>query len=228
MQIGIVDDGLGFVPALAKLRQAVSAEFVCLVCGEHFPLGNQSGALLMSVGTQAVRKLRQMGCDAVVFSSVALSSRCFKAFSSLPDVRVFGCEPPVLHGLTYTASNVLLVGDPFALRNQTLGGVLTVPMPQFAQLAEEGNERSIVEYVSELCEPFGGQFDCIALANSAMNLYKHCFARVFPGVKLFDSLEGVARRIRKTYKKQPREEGSFRVIDLDGNDIREKYTFFID
>lgn len=226
LSIGIIDDGVGFAPTLNKLKQTVSAEFTCVVCGEAFPLGEKNAQTLLSVGSKAVQLCEKRGCKAVVISSVALSRliRPLSAFS----VDIYGCDAPLMHGLTYTASGVLAVGDSFALRNQSLAGIISVPMPQFPVLAEAGNEREIVSYISSLCEPLTGQFDCIAFANSSMNLYKHCFARVFPNVRLFDSLEGVARRIRKNYKKFPREDSSVTVVNLDGTVATEKYTIFID
>ncbi len=226
LRLGIIDDGVGFVPTLIKMQQVVSAEFICVVCDGYFPLGDRSPAELMTAGSRAVRLLADLGCDAAIFSSVSLSSRCCKALSASSPVTLFGCDAPVLHASTYTASHVLLVGDAFALRNQTLPGLIVLPMPQFPLLAEEGNDRNIVRYISDMCECHSGNFDCIALADSSMNMYKHCFARVFPNVKIFDSLEGVARRIRKTYRKYPREDSVTRVIDLDGNDLSEKYAFF--
>ncbi len=226
LSIGIIDDGVGFAPTFNKLRQTVSAEFTCIICDEAFPLGEQNASRLISIGNKAVQLCKQLGCNAAVLSSVALS-RMLKPLSAA-SVDLYGCDAPVMHGLTYTASNVLLVGDSFALRNQSLTGVIPVAMPQFPFFAEADDERAIIKYISEKCEPHTGQFDCIAFANSSMNLYKHCFARVFPNVKLFDSLEGVARRIRKNYKKYPRDDSTGRVINLDGVDISEKYAIFID
>lgn len=227
LSVGIVDDGVGFVPTLAKLRQVVSANFVCLVEEKELPLGCKNSKQLMDIGATAVGKLSDMGCQAIVLSSVALTSRCLKSFADSA-LDVFGCDAPVLHATTYTASKVLVAGDPFAVRAQTLPDIIKVEMPDFPQLAQSQNERIIVRYISDMCEKYAGQFDCIALANSSMNFYKHSFSRVFPNVKIFDSLEGVARRIRKKYKKTPKEEGVCTVIDADGNSLEEKYRFFLE
>lgn len=229
LTIGIVDDGIGFVPTLAKLKQVVSAHFICMVAADHFPLGNCNSKQLITIGSNALGKLAELGSDAVVFSSVALSSRCLKPLSqSNPDLALFGCDAPVMHASTYTASRVLVVGDSYAVRSLTLSGVIPIAMPEFPILAEVGDERDIVSYVSACCEQFYGQFDCIALANSSMNMYKHCFSRVFPNVQIFDSLEGVARRIRKKYRKLLRDDSLVTVIDAEGNQINEKYSIFID
>lgn len=229
LTIGIIDDGVGALSTLTKLKQVVSARFICLIDSNSFPLGNKNARQLMTVGNKAVAELVKLGCDAVVFSSVSLSSRCLKPLTnSCADISIFGCDAPVMHASTYTASRVLVVGDAYAVRSQTLSSVISVAMPDFPALAEVGDERTIVCYISDCCESYYGQFDCIALANSSMNMYKHCFSRVFPNVQIFDSLEGVARRIRKKYKKFPKDESSVTVIDLDGNEINEKYGFFID
>ena len=229
LTVGLIDDGIGFVPTLNKLKQSVSAHFVCMVANEHFPLGNCNGKTLITVGSSALSKLTELGCDAVVFSSVALSSRCFKPLSlSNPELTIFGCDAPVMHASTYTASRVLVVGDSYAVKSQTLAGVIPVAMPDFPLLAEVGDERDIVRYISESCEQLYGQFDCIALANSSMNMYKHCFSRVFPNVQIFDSLEGVARRLRKKYRKLGKEDSFVTVIDASGAEIGEKYSIFLD
>ena len=228
LTIGIVDDGIGAYPTLNKLRQVVTANFICMICDTHFPLGNCNGAQLIKIGSAALNKLAEMGCDAVVFSSVSLSSRCFKPLSGSSPVDLFGCDAPVMHASTYTASNVLVVGDRFVARAQSLPNVIAREMPNFPALAEAGDERGLVAYISESLESLYGQFDCIALASSSMNMYKHCFSRVFPNVQIFDSLEGVARRIRKKYKKLQNAEGSTAVVDVNGDPFGEKYAFFLE
>ena len=228
LTIGIVDDGIGAYPTLNKLRQVVSANFICMIVEQSFPLGNCNGSELLKIGSSALNKLTEMGCDAVVLSSVALSSRCFKPLTANSPVDLFGCDAPVMHASTYTASKVLVVGDRFVTRAQTLPNVLAREMRDFPTLAEQGSERAIVNYISESVESLYGQFDCIALANSSMNMYKRCFSRVFPNVQIFDSLEGVARRVRKKYKKTPKEEGSATVVNANGEDFGEKYAFFLE
>ena len=228
LTIGVVDDGIGAYPTLVKLKQAVSANFICMILDKRFPLGNYNGGELFAIGKSAVNKLAEMGCDAVVLSSVALSSRCFKPLSGTAQVDLFGCDAPVMHASTYTASSVLVVGDRFVTRAQNLPSVIARQMPEFPTLAEAGQEREIVRYISDSVENLYGQFDCIALANSSMNMYKHCFSRVFPNVQIFDSLEGVARRIRKKYKKSPNGEGVTAVVDADGAPFGEKYAYFLE
>ena len=229
LTIGIVDDGIGAYPTLNKLRQTSPCNYICMIYDQKFPLGSCNGGELLSIGSAAVKKLAEMGCDAVVLSSVALSSRCFKPLSQQAfGVDLFGCDAPIMHASTYTASNVLVVGDRFVTRAQNLSSVIAREMRDFPILAEVGSEREIVKYISESVESLYGQFDCIALANSSMNMYKHCFSRVFPNVQIFDSLEGVARRIRKKYKKLPKDEGSCVVVNANGEPFGEKYAFFLE
>lgn len=228
LTIGIVDDGVGAFPTLTKLKQVVSANFICLLEDGHFPLGSATSQQLYLAGNDALKRLVDMDCDAIVLSSVALSARCFKQLSQSAPVSLFGCDAPVMHASTYTASNVLVVGDSYVTRAQSLPNVIACGMPDFPALAEQGDERALVKYISDCCEKYYGQFDCIALANSSMNMYKHCFSRVFPNVQIFDSLEGVARRIRKKYKKSSKEDCSCIVIDANGQTVSDKYSIYLE
>lgn len=94
------------------------------------------------------------------------------------------------------------MGDKFVARaSSRFPNVIPLALEQFPVLAERADEREIVSYIEDATQNYYGKFDCIALGNSSMNLYKHCFSRVFPNTHVFDSLEGVARKLRKKYKK---------------------------
>lgn len=228
LNICIIDDGVGVFPTLNKLKQAVSANFVCKILSDKFPLGTKRGGELFDIGRNALNDAEQSGCDVVVFSSIALSHCCFKRLSQTANVAFFSSEAPVMHSSTYTASKVLAVGDRYVTQNMNLPNVIPCYLPDFYALAETGDEREIVRYLNDALSAYEGKFDCIAVAASCMNMYKSCFSRVFPNVQIFDSLEGVARRIRKKYKKLPKDESTFLYVDEKNNDISEKYSFFIE
>ncbi len=222
--IGIVDDGVGIFPTLYKLKQVVPANFVAVVAEDKFH--TLSKGQLCLLGETYVDFLQNKGCDCVVFSSVDLSMGAYKHLTAKTEYPIFGCEAPVNHATTYTISNVLVCGGP-KVKYLRLPNVLTCPMQDFPALAEEGNVKNIVDYVRSTTAPFDGQFDCIAFAHSSMNLYKNCFSRVFPNVQIFDSLDGVARRLRKRYKKRAKDDGDVAVIDAKGNDLSEKYAYYL-
>lgn len=230
MKILIIDDGVGAFATVSKLRYAVSAQYVVRILNEHFPLGERAQKHLFSLAQREVKNAEAEGFDAVVFSSIALSMASVRTLSATSAIPLFGCEAPILHASTYTASQVLLAGDAYSTGvAKRYPNVIPVALADFARLAESGaDERDIVRYVSEHAEQYSGQFDCIALGSSSMNLYRHCFSRVFPNAQIFDSLEGVARRLRKKYKKNAIAEGSVRVLSENGEDLTDKYKFFID
>lgn len=228
IKIGIVDDGAGIFPTLNKLKQVISANFVCHILNDKFPLGGIRGYELFDIGEKAIRNMEALQCDVVVFSSVALSSCCLKKLSQKTKLDLYGCEAPILHASTYTANNVLVIGDKYVTKNISLPNVIAKNLEQFPYLAETCDERAIVRYITDELDELDGTFDCIALASSSMNMYKNCFSRVFPNVQIFDSLEGVARKIRKKYKKLPKEESTFEYLDGNNCDISEKYNFFIE
>lgn len=228
LKICIIDDGVGVFPTLNKLKQSVSANYVCKILSDRFPLGTKRGSELFDIGKNALNEAEQEGFDVVVFSSIALSHCCYKKLSQTASAAFFSSEAPIMHSSMYTASKVLAVGDRYVTQNLNLPNVIACHLPEFYTFAETGDERSIVSYLNDNLGVYEGKFDCIALASSSMNMYKSCFSRVFPNVQIFDSIEGVARRIRKKYKKMPKDESTFTYLDGKNNDITEKYAFFIE
>lgn len=227
LTIGILDDGVGIFPTYYKLKQVVSAEFICEIYSKA-PFATLNREQMYNESRQAVERLVSLGCDAIVLSSVSLSSFLYKRLQSICSVPLFSSDAPVMHASTYTASGVLVAGAGAVVNRLSSPTVTPCPMDDFYSLAEDGNERQIVEYIERELSPYDGAFDCIALADSSMNVYKRCFSRAVPNVHIFDSLEGVARRIRKKYKKSSKEESTCTLIDHNGEAISEKYAIFLE
>ena len=154
-------------------------------------------------------------------------SSLYKQIASICPVPLYGSDAPVLHASTYTASSVLICAENASCIRCGIPNALYCVMDRFHLLAEQSNERQIVDYIEQCLQQYTG-FDCIALASSSMNMYKHCFNRVCPNARVFDSLDGVARRILKKYAKIARDEGVCKVIDRQGTDITEKYADFFE
>lgn len=228
LTVGIVDDGVGIFHTCCKLRQVLNANFICKVLDISFPLSKLPLSQLYKVGRDAIVNLLDEGCDIVVLSSVAMSSLCYKKLASIFPSKVYSCEAPVLHASTYTASSVLVCGENLNYLRTNMPNVLCCAMENFPILAEQASERIIVEYIDKCLKEYIGKFDCIALASSSMNMYKNCFLRVCPNVRVFDSLDGVARKIRKKYKKNTQDESVVRVINEQGQDLTQKYGIFFE
>lgn len=227
LTFGVIDDGVGIFPTYYKLRQVVCGNFVCMLLDDCFPLNKLCSQQLYNVGKQAVNTMTGTNCDVIVLSSACLSS-IGKRLASACNVPLYGLEAPVLHASTYTASNVLVCFDSDVSLRTRLPNAIYIALNEFPLLAEQCRERQIVEYLEQRLQPYFGRFDCIALASSSMNLYKHCFSRVCPNARVFDSLDGVARKIRKKYSKLAKDEGVTRIINHQGEDITEKYAFFLE
>ena len=226
--IGIVDEGIGGVYAYTKLKQSLCANYSVRIINSDVPLGNLSKGQLIKLGQTAVDGLIKQKCNVIVLSSIALTNACLRLFQATYDVDVFGCEAPVNHACTYTASNVLVVGDKFVTDYVKLPNAISCALPEFPIFAEAYNERKIVDYLRKNLEKHDGRFDCIALANSSMNLYKSCFKRVFPNVQIFDSIDGVSRRLHKRYKKYCKDDVTCIIADVNGANLTEKYSIFLE
>lgn len=227
LTFGIIDDGVGVFPTYYKLRQVVSGNFVCMLLADNFPLSKLNQQQLYNVGLKAMETLVNCGCDVITLSSAMLSS-LYKRLSLNCSVPLYASEAPILHASTYTASNVLVCAENVSCLRASIPNSFCCVMNEFPILAEGGNEREIVDYLDKCLQPYVGSFDCIALASSSMNLYKHCFNRVCPNARVFDSLDGVARKIRKKYGKIAKDDGICRIINQQGADISEKYSIFFE
>lgn len=227
LTLGIIDDGVGMFPTYYKLKQVLSGNYVCMLVRDCFPLNKLGYQQLYNVGKSAIDALVSLGCDVIALSSVSLSC-VYKRLACNLAVPLYASEAPILHASTYTASNVLVCCDSTAVLRSNLPNALFCQMDEFPVLAEAAHERQIVDYIDKSLQPYDGQFDCIALASSSMNLYKHCFNRVCPNARVFDSLDGIARKIRKKYGKIAKEDGICKVIDRQGLDITEKYALFFE
>lgn len=228
MKILIVDDGVGVFSTLNKLCRSFPADYTVLILNKQFPLGEQSHKQLFAVAHNVLNRAQQY--DAVVFSSVALSMVTAKTLAQQADVPLFGCDIPLLHAGTYTASQVLAIGDALVVQHaKRYPNVITLSLPLFTHMAENGaDEKEMVDYIAENAEKYSGSFDCIALGNSSMILYKNCFSRVFPNARIFDGLDGVARKIRKTFKKSKNIESTVGIFDENFQNVSEKYYFFLE
>lgn len=227
LTFGIIDDGAGIFPTYYKLKQVVHGNFVCMVLDDCFPLSKLSAQQLYKVGNAAVGFLSEYGCDVVTLSSVTLSSVC-RRLSEYSNIPLYESDAPIMHASTYTASNVLVCCENAVCARICVPNAFVCVMEEFPVLAESGDERQIVNYIDRHVQPYLGKFDCIALASSSMNLYKHCFNRVCPNARVFDSLDGVARKIRKKYSKFAKEDGFCKIINSKGTDISDKYAMFVE
>ena len=230
MKIAIIDDGAGAFATLNKLKYQIFADYNVYVLDAHFPLGTLGKTQLVQIANDAYHRAIEDGCDTVIFSSINLAITGAKQIVPPPEIALYGCEAPILHASTYTASKVLVVGDGFTAQfNKKFPSVIPLALPQFPILAEScADDKTVVSYIADNAEQYSGSFDCIAIGNSSMNLYRHCFSRVFPNAQIFDSLEGVARKLRKRHKKNTRDTSAVNVISEKGEDLTEKYKFFTD
>ena len=147
LKIGIIDDCVGIFPTYYKLKQAVSADFICIISDVRFtdmPRDN-----LIAASYEMTKRLTELGCDAIVLSSVSLSSLAYKKLQNLCGCPLYSSDAPVLHASTYTASGVLVAGNGRVVNRLSSPTVIPCAMDEFPLLAESGNERVIVEYVEK-------------------------------------------------------------------------------
>ena len=72
LKIGIIDDCVGIFTTYYKLKQAVSADFICMLSDIRF--ADMPRDTLIAASCDMTKRLTDLGCDAIVLSSVSLSA----------------------------------------------------------------------------------------------------------------------------------------------------------
>lgn len=197
IKIGLIDDGAGICAATAKIMRCLSADCVAMIADT--PFSGLSLSELASLAVTSAEKLQAVGCDAVVICSQAMTYAAKRRTFPLP---TYFCETPVLHSATYTASNVVVFGDRYSFRQVKIPNAIVIDAEKFSEIALTCSDKQIADYIEKTLAPYEGQFDCIALSDGLMSLKAECFNMAFPSVRVFDSVDGVVRKLKKAFNKQ--------------------------
>lgn len=209
VQIGFIDDGIGVCAAALRTLKSVGTDCIAMICSGG-PFCKMRLTELADLAESSAKKLQNAGCDAVVFCSPTMSYAAKKRNYSLP---VYFCETPVMHSATYTASSVVVFGDRYSARQVKIPNAIVVCAEDFRDIALTGSDRQIAAYVENKLAPYEGKFDCIAVSDGLMSLKSSCFNMAFPGVRVFDCVDGVVRRLKKTYEKTARKQRKKSIIE---------------
>ncbi|MBQ3067108.1 MAG: hypothetical protein IJD18_03660 [Clostridia bacterium] len=215
--IAVVDNNLGLYPTMEKLHYVTGHNCVGV-------LWEQTERDFCAMLEQSKRVVENLDVSAVVLGNPQFAHACQ---SQVDGQFVFGCDAPVLHALTYTASNVLLCADGATChfyKRKNLANLLCLDCsPMLHNNFYNSKNRQVCQTVCSLVDGVDGRFDCIVFAHSNLNLYKTFFQQCYPNVKLFDNLEGVARKLKKRLKKGNRDGQNF-VLAPNGEKITEMFV----
>lgn len=215
LTLGFIDDGIGVCAAIGKVARQLPCKCIALVPRNYSFVGKRTSEL-NCFGTDAVSTLFSLGCNGVVFSSCLLSLLCKRSFLQNPSV--YFCEVPLLHASSYTASSVVVFAEKPLLRTLRYGTAIAVDSHGFDGVADTGNQRQICNFIEDKLRPHFGKFDCIALSSGSMSLNKSCFKMACPNVQIFDCFDGVARKLKRNFRKRSVGEFSVHFVGTDGKE----------
>lgn len=204
-RIAIIDSGAGGVALLRKIVH-LPYKFLYIADNKYMPYGDKPQNVLVNRALSlADYAVNQFGAQCIVLAcntlTVAALDSLRKRYSN---IAVTGCEPPIKQAMQYTASNVLLVCTEYTANRYSqlaLPNVSVLPMSNLASMVEQGiGDKQICEYIAQCADTT--DCDCIALGCTHYSHVKHCFERLYPALKIFDSVDGAVARLRKTVIKK--------------------------
>ncbi|MBO5773145.1 MAG: aspartate/glutamate racemase family protein [Clostridia bacterium] len=231
LKIAIADSGAGGLNLLKKLFYTLPANYVYFADGKNFPYGNKTARQLFQIGKQIVERYDDV--DAIVFACNTMSQNCLSALqTAFPQKRIIGCTPPVNQASTYTANNFVLLATPSTISATKRLPYSAVPVPCYdlATLVENNaKDVELLEHLEGLLSAVDKPFDCIVLGCTHFSVLKTLLYRLYPAIKIFDSVDGVANRIKKTFKNRTNWQTATSFVRFESFDdsLLEKYSKII-
>lgn len=231
LKIAIADSGAGGINLLKKLYYTLPAHYVYFADLKNFPYGNKGAHELYQIGKAIVERF--LDFDAVVFACNTMSQNCLSALqNAFPNKKIIGCTPPVNQASTYTANNFVLLATPSTIKATKRLPYCAIPLgaEELASLVENNQKDSeILAYLEQLFATVDKPFDCIVLGCTHYSSLKTLLYRMYPAIKIFDSVDGVANRIKKTFKSRIRGQNVFSTVQFESFDdnLLEKYSKII-
>lgn len=217
--IGLFDSGVGGLTVLKAMRDVYpSLDVVYFGDTKHAPYGLKTGEELSRYTVSGLRFLLDHGATSIVSACNSVSASLVLSLHDLLDLRdvpLIEMVGPTVSAFKESDARIALVATVATVESKMYQNafrmigkdIAAVAIPELAGAIERGEgggayEAAIQKALAQL-DP--ASFDTLVLGCTHYPLVKEIFARVLPGVALFDPAEAVAERVYRTL--WPREMG---------------------
>lgn len=206
MKIGIFDSGRGGTTILAAIQKKLpEAEYKYIGDSKNCPYGEKTEAELEKIVAGHVESLRDWGAEIIVIACNTATVKCIDWLrEKYPGLKFVGTEPAIRLAAKTEAKKVLVMATPGTVeaertaqllaKNQRPGQeirLLSCPGLADAIEADTGVEGKL----QELLTGVERDFEVVVLGCTHYSLAKEVLQKFFPGAKLIDGNEGVAKRV---------------------------------
>ncbi len=205
-RIGVFDSGIGGLTTLAEIAKTLGGgDFVYYADNLSAPFGSKETSELLQIGENAIKVLSCYGCETVVLACNTLTATVkSELVDKFGGIRIIGTEPAVLPAVRENL-RVALLATPASISSRRVqelllecrGQVTCFPMSNLAGIIEEiaPDWTIMYNYLKQTCS-YLKNYDAVVLGCTHFVHVKHVFCECFPGIKVYDGNEGVARRVK--------------------------------
>jgi len=231
--VGVFDSGFGGVTVLASaVRMLPEEDFIFLGDNLHAPYGDRSPGEVLRYTREAVEKLTNMGCKAILIACNTATSAAAATLRSELSLPIVGMEPALKPASLLPSDGAILVmATAMTLKLPKFKNLMErygrdaapVPCPGLVELVEAGETDGprVRRKLLELLNPYLKRpVKAVVLGCTHYVFLKDALrACLPPGVALVDGNEGTARQLKNRLKQKgllcaPQPEASNRRGDI--------------
>ena len=206
----LIDSGSGGVNILKEcLCVCPYANYLLFCDNKNLPYGSKSKASLIDLTLQNLKDIQKFfNYDIVVFACNTLTSACLDACrDEFPEIEFVGTVPAIKVALEqYQENEIVVLATGVTIKHNKLisrhPNVRCREMPDLAYLIDENLDdlQSLEPYLKE--ELAGLDAKALVLGCTHYVAVRDMLKKILPNVEVFDSANGVARRLKSLLGEQ--------------------------
>ena len=190
-------------------KKLPEAEYFYIGDSENCPYGEKSDEELMRIVRGHVETLRDWGARIIVIACNTATTRCIERLrQEYSELEFVGTEPAIKLAAETGAKKILVMATPGTIESERTARLMEayrqarqkirlLACPGLADAIEAGVgiKEKLVELLTKIPEP-----EVVVLGCTHYSLIKPEIQEYFPGARLIDGNEGVAKRVENLWK----------------------------
>lgn len=236
--VGVMDSGVGGISILRALTSYLPEEdYIFYADSAHAPYGEKERDEIKRLSMRAAGILMDHGCKALVVAcNTATAAAIVDLRAKYPEIPVIGLEPALKPAaLSMPHPRIVVMATLFTLKEDKFlnlerqfedqAEIIPVPCPMLVRFVERGElySQAVVDYVRQQLAPYQDRpIDAIVLGCTHFPFVRKAVIEAAgPGVRLFDSEDGVERRLKKLMEErdmlhEPGKRGTVKFLSSKG------------
>lgn len=203
--IGITDSGLGGLSVLNSMYRINDRHsYIYLADNLNSPYGIKSQSKIIELTENCVNYLKGKGADIIVLACNTATSAAVDYLRSVNHIEIVGTEPAIFPALKDKHRKILVLATPFTINSERYirltekysDRIVNCPCRDLARLIDDTapDFNKLYDYMESILKPFR---DCtgIVLGCTHYVLLKDIIHRIIPSAMIYDSSEGIAKRV---------------------------------